>query len=607
MGKITINTFLGISPRVQPRLLKPGRGTISQNTRPTSGGLQAWRTYDVRQGLNSSSPLQTIYRWDNGNYEYWLQWEEDVDIATAPVANDAFDRIYFTGTDRPRVTNADLIDVGGSPEIYPQDSLYLGVPAPTNSLTASRNGTNTTNPIDRVYVYTFVTSMGEEGPPSPVSNTVTVYDGDTVDLTGFESGPTGDYDITKIRIYRTSTGTTSTLFLHVDEQTIPVSEPYNDNTAEDAVGEALPSSTWIAPPDDMVGIINMNTNLVVGISGNQICFCEPGYGHAWPTAYRRTVEDTPIALGHFRNTLVVVTDDYPVLFTGTSPNALQLSVIKTRAPCTSKRSVVTDRDGVMWVTPTGLFRVGVEGARFLTLEQYTREEWQQEWDVANIRAAWYDDKYIGFDDTHGFVYDIRTNEFSTLVGTVDAIYGDPDGDRLYYSKINENINEATAYQTNALREWNAGGGFLTYKWRSALFTVPRQSFSAAIAVGDYTGGGSEDQASKREQEIAEAVSLRASIIASGDVYSEINASRINAYTINGNNLPEIPNVIEVATLQFRLYAARDTVNPIAEGVFKDDRIIRIDNSYRESEFFLEFEGTMPVYEVKIGNSAKDLV
>ncbi len=60
----------------------------------------------------------------------WFNWLEDVDVCRSPIAQDAWDRVYFTGgaAFKPQMTANDIATGGAD---YPTVSYDLGIPAPT--------------------------------------------------------------------------------------------------------------------------------------------------------------------------------------------------------------------------------------------------------------------------------------------------------------------------------------------------------------------------------------------------------------------------------------------------------------------------------------------
>jgi hypothetical protein len=152
----------------------------------------------------------------------WLEWSEDgVSVVPGPIPGDSTDRLYFTGDDYPRVGYVSSLVQGSSG--YPVNSYRLGVPAPSGAPTTTVNGEadETATPNDVSYVYTLVTELGEEGPPSSPSAVIELTNNQsvTVGLPGSQQ-PSGNYLFgtgALKRIYRSNTGSTNTTFQFVGQ------------------------------------------------------------------------------------------------------------------------------------------------------------------------------------------------------------------------------------------------------------------------------------------------------------------------------------------------------------------------------------------------------
>ena len=106
---------------------------------------------------------------------------------------------------------------------------------------------------DTSYVYTFVSAYGEEGPPSPASTVITTDDNMTVNITNLETS-TSKSNVNfgtgaKKRIYRSNTGSNTTEFQFVGEVAMATTS-FVDSSKNSELAEVIPSTTWIAPPDD---------------------------------------------------------------------------------------------------------------------------------------------------------------------------------------------------------------------------------------------------------------------------------------------------------------------------------------------------------------------
>ena len=237
MAYFKVTEFNGIAPVVAPRLLADGVAQIAENVVLNSGRAVPLRTNSqVTSGFSdgvsalSNASRTSIWRYTPEATDYWLQWNEDVDVVYGPLPKDAYDRIYFTGQDYPRVgSEASLI----SGATYPAASYKLGVPAlslPGNiSLARAADNLATETPNTVCYVFTYVTGFGEEGPPSAATATLDVTDtqtdgstNQTVTISNLPAAPSPNTNFAtghKMRIYRSNTGSNTTAFQFVGEST----------------------------------------------------------------------------------------------------------------------------------------------------------------------------------------------------------------------------------------------------------------------------------------------------------------------------------------------------------------------------------------------------
>lgn len=262
-------------------------------------------------------------------------------------------------------------------------------------------------PTTRSYVYTYVTSLGEEGPPSAPTDPFTLALGDSVMVKGFTAPPTAHRDITKYFLYRTNTGTQGTAFQLVDEIVIAdydEEEGYLDEKTDDELGEVLQSETWEPPPADMIGICAMPNQFLAGFYENVLCFSEPGFPHAWPVEYRLHLEHKIMGIKPIGGVLIVATRGTPYVVAGTHPRQMAARREEQPAPCVDKRSMVDCGDAVIYVSTDGLIAATPSGFRNVTREHYTREQWLERVVGASqlnprARGYYFDGEYLLFTST----------------------------------------------------------------------------------------------------------------------------------------------------------------------------------------------------------------
>ncbi|NDC88225.1 MAG: hypothetical protein EB075_05385, partial [Bacteroidetes bacterium] len=125
MAGLRINTFGGIAPRVNPRLLPDDIAQSAVNALLDSGTLEPLPN-DFSMGAISgiSSSTQSIFPVTSTK---WAAWSADVDIIRSPIAEDPSKRLYWTDGGYPRMADLTRFISGTT---YPTTSFRLGIPRP---------------------------------------------------------------------------------------------------------------------------------------------------------------------------------------------------------------------------------------------------------------------------------------------------------------------------------------------------------------------------------------------------------------------------------------------------------------------------------------------
>ena len=329
------------------------------------------------------------------------------------------------------------------------------------------------------YVYTFVSAYGEEGPPSPASTVITTDDNMTVAISALQTSTNiTNTNLSKKRIYRSNTGSNSTQFQFVTELALSATT-YTDTSKNTELAEVLPSSTWIAPPDDsalypdgpMKGLLALGNGTFAGFTGNRICFSEAYQPHAWPAAYRLGIEEKIVGIKATSNGLIVGTESTPYLVTGSDPSAMIAIKIETAEACLSKRSMVDMGETVIYAGPDGLIAASGAQASNITEGLITPEQWQSDYYPSTITGFYWQGRYVGFYNTGsgfgGFIFDPRqgTNALVNLdaAALIRGGFTDPDDNELYLI-IGNKIKKFQGSSTN-----------LTYNWKSKEFPMARHT------------------------------------------------------------------------------------------------------------------------------------
>ena len=616
-------TFNGIAPILEPRLLKDEVGVTAQNVNLERGNLNALYTNGNHATLNASS-ITSHYQYKFGGTTYNLEFDDDVDVVPGPIADDAFDRLYWTGQTFPRMASSTQITSGGS-GAYPRSSFRLGIEAPPNLGVATPTGPDDGTQIkySTSYVYTFVSAFGEEGPPSSASTVLTKVDGQSIALSnlsfantksdvnyggtkvtgvtvttasgsnditvttpsahGFSTSDrigldgfsdTGGFTADRInhaysivstpssttftvnlagtaatstatssaaslfhtfvgtkRIYRSNTGSNTTDFQFVAEVAMDVTT-YTDSTNNDALGEIIPSTFWIAPPDDdsstypngqMKGLTAIGNGIFAGFSGKRLCFSEPFLPHAWPVAYRVTLEDEIVGISMAGNVLFIGTKGTNYIAAGTDPQAMAIQKLEAAEPLLYKRSLVDMGGYCIYSGPDGL--IGVENGQVTNLTQalISPDQWKGTYVVQS--AGMHEGKYVGqysapYQTPQAIIFDISGDvnaltTVDTLLNTGSStnrgFYTDPETNELYLinkpSSGNCTVESFDDSATDTKR---------TFVFKSKEFVLPKATSMNFVKVeaDSYAGAGVTVKVFGDGTEIFDAT-----ITASGSVFS----------------------------------------------------------------------------------------
>tara|TARA_B110000977_G_scaffold115231_1_gene148964 strand:- start:89 stop:1789 length:1701 start_codon:yes stop_codon:yes gene_type:complete len=461
--------FSGIAPAVTARLLNEKFGQIAENIDFESGRLAATNADADAYTLQNTGRRSIYYYRDTS----WLEWSnEDVSVVPGPIPGDTTDRLYFTGDDYPRVGTVATLVSGSSG--YPVNSYRLGVPAPSAGLTAEKSGDvaegETPNSVS--YVYTLVTAMGEEGPPSAASGILDITTTETVALTlPTSNNPSGNYNFgagSLKRIYRSNTGSTNTQFQFLTQISYN-STTYTDTTSSANLGEIIPSATWIGPPDDsslypdgpLKGLIPLSQGTMAGFTGKRFCLSEPFLPHAWPIQYRITTEEDIVAIASTANGVAALTDGQPYFITGTEPSAMTAIRVDLAQACVNARSVVDMGDYVLYAGPDGLCSLQSSQGQVVTKSQVSVKQWNADFNPTTIRAFRHEGTYVAFHAGGGWVYDPRGGEaaLSTLTVAADIRggYRNPKDGQLY------------VIVGNKIKKYQGASGKNTLKFKSKKF------------------------------------------------------------------------------------------------------------------------------------------
>ena len=493
MTYFKLDRFSGIAPGVSPRLLAEQFGQISGNIDFASGAIEPITTDSASVQTLQSGSKKSIYYYREAS---WLEWTEDyIHALEGPIPGDSSDRLYWTGQGTgagayPRMGTADTIVSGTSG--YPYISYRLGVPSPAVAPAVTVVGTAdaTQSPFDVSYVYTLVTSNGEEGPPSLASTPVQLTDAQTTTVsTPTPTSASGNFAFgtgALKRLYRSNTGSNSTQFQFVAEEVFTETS-IDDTRNGDELGEILPSTYWIGPPNDdtslypdgpLQGLTNLANGIFAGFTGNRLCLSEPYLPHAWPINYRITLAEDIVAIASVSNGVICLTNGRPYLVTGTDASAMSAVQLDIAQACVNKHSVVDMGDYVLYASPDGLVAASGSDNQVVTEGLISVKQWNEDFKPLQIKAFKHENTYVAFytdgSNYGGWVFDPRASEaaISTLSRSSElrGAYMNHDDGELYF------------IEGTSIKKYRGGSSNKTATWKSKKFLAPKPISMGWVSV-----------------------------------------------------------------------------------------------------------------------------
>lgn len=388
------------------------------------------------------------------------------------------------------------------------------------------------------------------------------------------------------RIYRTVG--TGGVFLFVAE--IPVATTtYDDTVVAADLGEELPTADSSPPPKNLTGLISLPNGCLAGIAGNELCFSDPYMPYSWPIRNRYAFAGVGVAVVAASNSVIVLTETFPILYTGSDPEGMSGSTLETYAPCVSKRGVVDIGGGALYPSFDGLWLVSTQQVVCVTRNTFREEEWTL-LNPATFDAAFHDGQYYaayeGQTESQILIIDPSSPDSITKVDDVaDALYRNELDGKLYVSK------------GSVLYAWDTdNGNRYESDWRSVDVQFPSViNFSAAQIHADFGAIVPVDTSQ---------ITANEALIASGAdaVAGHLNGAEILSLEINGSYL--VPVELNTARkVQFTLYSAKV---PVYTREVTSGRFFRLPDNIVSDLYAVGINASVKVYDVTIAQSVQEL-
>ena len=359
---IRVETFKGEIPKVSNALLPKGAAQQATECNFDSGALRAMHKDSVAHTFGTATTDFIAY---NGS---WIAFTAPTRFAPGPVATD---RLYITTEGQvPKLR-----------EVSSGVTHDLALPTPTAPPQIAIN----TEPVDDpenplpvetvVYVTTWVTDLDEETPPSPVSSSLNVKEGATVDVTIVDNLAPPGTRINRIRVYRSQTSALGTTGLYFVKELSVGTGLFTHDLDTDPLQELIPSTDYDPPIDDLQGITSMQQGMMAAFSGKSLYFCEPYQPHAWPLKYELKTDYDIVGLAATGGTLFVLTKGTPYIVQGTAPENMIMDRMDQNLPCLSKDGIVDVGTAVLYPSHDGLVYLSGGSATIVTRPIFDRRKW----------------------------------------------------------------------------------------------------------------------------------------------------------------------------------------------------------------------------------------
>jgi hypothetical protein len=619
---IDIFKFLCEKPNTAADLLPEGFAQEAINCKLESGKLKPFRAMKKILALENTGFVNTLHAWTENRNKHVIDSQNILHFAKSPISDDTYEREYFTGEDEPRFLANDNVSY---PFDFSTDYLKTGIPVPENDLTVGAG----TGAAYRAYVYSYVNSYGDEGPPSDFTSISTLNEGvDTIAVSGIASSPPASRAIDRIFLYRTNSSDSGTAefqfvleaYWFDAEESYAIGDfviyggaiykctvakspgawiPSRFTAGDDVLNANLlsifPKTNYDAPPDDLTGLVSLPNGTQAGISGKSVYFSEPFHPHAWSTEYRIGFDETPVALAVTGRSVIVLTNKTPYMLFGDHPSAMAKEKIAVNYRCLSALGVAVGRDAVFWPTDEGLAGYDSTSGFSIKTEGFIDDDTWALFHPERMIGAFFRGKYFGFDPIgeQGFIIDFASGLYVRLSIFAHACLVDG---KLYLAC--DDVSDGGSTTPLCMNEWEGHPfDYLQYQWTSRIYTT-RSTNPSAAKIRVYEDFYDE------VDDVEALVTENEALIAAG-LTGELGLDDIGALDVAGDGMSEIGDYSFEKTLTFKLYAngtLRKT-KTITEG---DLLIFRLPGTYLAEKFYINLTGYIPIDSVSVKESVDEL-
>jgi hypothetical protein len=269
---------------------------------------------------------------------------------------------------------------------------------------------------DTYYVVRAVNNIGEESPPSEISELVCRHADEKAVMTFTGSVNAESENIVAYRLYRASGGTKGSDFLYVGEIKGVTGGEFHDTLSEEELNEVMPK--YGSVPKELQGICGMSGGFMAAYKGKDIYFSEPYMPYCFPWEYSQSVPFDIVGMAVRGNYLYVMTKGSLYAFVGDHPESITPLAMRFDVPCISRKSIAHVNGSIIYAGTTGLVVIDNGGARVFSDKLYTLEQYKALHFEDCVAAGEYDGKYLAIFEDKALLFDF--SDQNIVHTTVDA-------------------------------------------------------------------------------------------------------------------------------------------------------------------------------------------
>ena len=628
---ISQDSFYNEIPSVADHLLPDGHASLADSCNTETGELRAFRAPEKIEAL-SITACASIYKYNENDNAHWIASENVRHYCKSPISGDQYERVYYTGEAYLRFFANDNISGGGfDPTV---DHILAGIPAPTAAPTVVTTGGGA---VYKGYVYAYVNSYGDEGPPSSVGSD-SDYNTGSVAIEDIVAAPAGRA-INRIRLYRTNSGSsgaaefqfaldarwfdTSTAYA-IGDYVIYLTDLYRFtsthaagawNAGHVAAGDAVTDANLLAvypkmnydpPPDGLTNLISLADGSFAGFVGNIVYRSEPFHPNAWPAEYQIPLDITLVGIAADRNTITAGGNGVPFTIYGSHPSNTGRSKASEIIPMLNTRGIASGNGGVFFTSRKGIFFSDGTSFTNMTSQLIDSATWDS-YSPDTLTIYWYNRKLFAFDSTtrKGFFIDFNRSQLtlSTLSTYAHTAVSDDDG-KLYVV-----LDDTEAFEVDdppadiplCISEWEGSEyNYIQYTYRSRVFHLPYPTNLSALYM--VIDSDAYDAAiGSLDLEAENAVIFAAGLTGS---YGDDDQTYGEGFEFGGDEMLSIGNVSISPYVTFRLYG--DGVLRSSKTISPSNTKRRLPAKYLADKIYFELSGYIPIRKVSIATSMDEL-